>query len=30
LLLECYREDAENRFEKAVGATKEELVLHAA
>jgi len=30
LLLECYREDAENRFENAVDATKEELVLQAA
>lgn len=30
LLLECYREDAEDRFEKAINATKEELVLRAA
>jgi predicted RNase H-like HicB family nuclease len=30
LLLECYREDAEERFEKARDATKEELVLQAA
>lgn len=30
LLLECYREDAEDRFEKAADATKEELVLQAA
>ena len=30
LLLECYREDAEERFVKAADATKEELVLQAA
>ena len=30
LLLECYREDAEDRFEKAVNATREELILKAA
>lgn len=30
LLLECYREDAEDRFESAKQATKEELFLQAA
>ncbi|MCC6329967.1 MAG: type II toxin-antitoxin system HicB family antitoxin [Acidobacteria bacterium] len=30
LLLECYREDAENRLENIKQATKEELILHAA
>jgi len=30
MLLECYREDAEQRYEKAFEATKEELVLQAA
>jgi predicted RNase H-like HicB family nuclease len=30
LLLECYREDAEDRFGKALSATKEELILQAA
>ena len=30
LLLECYREDAEDRFGKALIATKEELILQAA
>lgn len=30
LLLECYREDAENRFAHASDATKEELILQAA
>ena len=30
MLLDCYREDAELRYEKAVDATKEELVLQAA
>ncbi|MGD9564071.1 MAG: type II toxin-antitoxin system HicB family antitoxin [Pyrinomonadaceae bacterium] len=30
LLLECYREDAENRLEMAKQATKEELILQAA
>lgn len=30
LLLECYREEAENRFANTANATKEELVLQAA
>lgn len=30
LLLECYREDADQRFEKAVSATREDLILKAA
>jgi predicted RNase H-like HicB family nuclease len=30
LFLECYREDAEDRFGKALSATKEELILQAA
>ncbi len=30
LLLECYREDADERFEKAVNATREDLILKAA
>lgn len=30
LLLECYREDAENRLENIKQATKEELILQAA
>jgi predicted RNase H-like HicB family nuclease len=30
LLLECYREDADERFDKAVNATREELILQAA
>ena len=30
LLLECYREDADERFGKALNATREELILQAA
>lgn len=30
LLLECYREEADDRFARAVNATREELILQAA